>query len=244
MKMKNVAIVILGLLSSQICFAQAGTNEFRFGLKGSMNIGWIQPASKSLERVGTSVGFSYGPMADYYFKPNYALNIELLISQINGNVKLNTPQIFNGDTSGTIVNGLEYSYRNQYVELPISLKFRTKEIGYLTYWANFGFAPSFLITARASIDGVLPTSISALDPTDYKTNDDEGDPFTTNNFDDQVFLVRLPLIIGAGIEYKLAGSASLYAGFRFNNSFSDMFIKDKSASAKNNYVSINAGVFF
>lgn len=244
MKMKNVAIVVLGLLTSQICFAQTNSNEFRFGLKGAMNIGWIQANSKTLEREGTSVGFAYGPMADYYFKPNYAINVELLISQINGNMSLNTPQIFNGDTSATEVNNLRYSYKNQYVELPVSLKFRTKEIGYITYWANFGVAPSFLINAKASIDGVIPTDIAALDPTDYKTNDNEGDAFTTNKFDDEVFIIRMPIIVGGGVEYKLAGSASLYAGLRFNNSFTDMFVKDKTVNGKNNYISINAGVFF
>ena len=242
MKIKNVAILALGLLVSQNSFAQ--DNEFRFGLKGSMNIGWIAPNSKTIERVGTNVGFSYGPMGDYYFRPNYALSMELLISQINGSMMISSNQVFNGDTTATIVNNLEYSYKNQYVEIPLSLKFRTKEIGYITYWANFGVAPSFLIGAKASISGTLPTSISAQDPTDYRTNDNEGDPFTVNNFDDEVFILRMPLIIGGGIEYKMAGSSSLYAGVRFNNSFTDMFVKDKSVSATNNYFSINAGVFF
>lgn len=242
--MKNVAIVVLGLLTSQICFAQNASREFRFGLKGAMNIGWIKPNSKSIERSGTSVGFAYGPMADFYFKPNYALNFELLISQINGNMMLNEAQVFNSDTTNTAVSGLTYSYRNQFLEIPVSLKFRTKEIGYITYWANFGTAPSFLINAKASIDGNLPQSIIDQDPTDFKVNDNEGDPFTTNKFDDQVFLVRMPLIIGAGIEYELAGSASLHAGLRYSNSFSDMFVKDKSVSAYNHYLSLNVGVFF
>lgn len=242
--MKNVAIVLLGLLSSQFCFAQSGTNEFRFGLKGAMNIGWIKPNSKTIEREGTAVGFAYGPMADYYFKPNYALSVELLVSQINGNMTLNEAQVFSADTSNTAVNGLTYNYKNQYLEIPVSLKFRTKEIGYITYWANFGTSPGFLINAKASIEGNLPQVILDEDPTNYKTNDNEGDPFTTNKFDDQVFLIRMPLIIGAGIEYELAGSASLHAGLRYSNSFSDMLVKDKNISAYNHYLSLNVGVFF
>ena len=112
MKMKNVAILALGLIVSQNSFAQ--DNEFRFGLKGSMNIGWIAPNSNTMERVGTNVGFSYGPMGDYYFRPNYALSMELLISQINGSMMLNSKQTFNSDTSSTVVNNLEYQYKNQY----------------------------------------------------------------------------------------------------------------------------------
>ncbi|MBR9917122.1 PorT family protein [bacterium] len=241
MKVKNVAILILGLLLSELSFAQA---EFRFGLKASANLGWIQPSSKNIDRNGTNLGVSYGIMGDYYFRPNYAISTELLISQINGSMIINSPQTFTNDTANTVIEGLNYTFRNQFVEIPISLKFRTKEIGYITYWANFGIAPSFLINARASINSDVPAIIQANDPTNYRTNDNEGDPFTVNDFDDQVFLIRMPLVIGGGIEYKIAGSTSLMAGVRFSNSFTDMFVKDKDIDAKQNFFSLNVGVLF
>jgi len=244
MKMKNVAILCLGLIASELCYAQGYENEFRFGIKGGVNVGWIQPTSKNLEGAGAKIGGSYGFMADYFFRPNYALSFELLMSNINGSVRLTEDQIFNKDTSNTSVSNLEYTYKNQFVEIPVSLKFRTKQIGYLTYWANFGTAPGFLIKAQASIEGALPASIDDLDPTDYSTIDDEGDTYTTNNFNDQVFLIRMPLIIGAGVDYQLAGSASLHAGIRFSNSFSDMLFKDKNVGAQQKYVSFSLGVFF
>lgn len=239
--MKNATILVLALMLSQLSFAQDG--EFRFGLKGAANIGWIKPVSKGIENSGVKLGFAYGIMGDYYFQPNYAVSGELLISSINGSFDLLDPQVFQADTnfSATDVN---YTYKAQYLELPISIKFRTKEIGNMTYWGNFGFAPAFLMNARASIKGTLPQALVDADPTDYRVNDNEGDPFTSIGFNDRVSLVRFPLIIGGGVEYGMAGNTSLYAGIRFNNSFTELLIRDKLIDARNNYTSLNLGIFF
>jgi len=242
--MKNATILCLGLLVSQISFAQMQESEFRFGLKGEANVGWVQANSRNLLNDGSKMGVSYGIMADYFFRPNYAVSFELLMSNINGSIRLTEDQIFAADTTNKVVSDLSYTYRNQFVELPVSLKLRTREIGYMTYWANFGTAPGFLIKSRATIDGNLPDVIDDLDPTGYLVNDDEGDDFTTNNFDDKVSLIRVPLIIGAGVDYQLAGNALLHGGIRFSNSFTDMLLKDKNVSGQQKYISLTVGVFF
>jgi hypothetical protein len=56
--------------------------------------------------------------------------------------------------------------------------------------------------------------------------------------------MRLPLIIGGGIEYNLSGNTSLYAGLRVDNGFTNTFNKDEKTKANLNYVSITAGIFF
>ena len=238
--MRNVVLLTISMLLVQISMGQT---EFRFGLKGAANIGWISPGTKNVENGGSRLGWAYGIMGDYYFKPNYGLSVELLMSQIDGKLDVKDPQRFNADTS-QVVTDMTYVYDLQYMEIPVSMKFRTKEIGNTTYWGNFGFSPSFLIKAKASIEGTLPTAILEKDPNNFNVNDNEGDDFTTDNFDDRVFLFRFPLIIGGGIEYRMAGSTSLQAGVRFTNSFTDMLVKDKDVSAKNNYVSLTVGVLF
>lgn len=240
--MKNVIILLLGVLVSQISFAQT---EFRFGLKGSANIGWITGVTSNVENGGTRLGFSYGIMGDFYFKPNYGITGEILMSDINGKLVVDGPHIFNSDTSNTVIDQLTYTYDLQYIEIPVSMKFRTKEIGNITYWGNFGFSPGFLLQARASIDEAnLPDDIKLLDPNDFLVNDNEGDKFTSSSFDDRIFLVRFPLIIGGGVEYRMAGSTSLQAGVRFTNSFTDILVKDQDVNARNNYVAITAGILF
>ena len=239
--MKNVTILVFGMLITQLSFAQG---EFRFGLKGSSNFGWVGGTSKNIVNDGTTVAFGYGIMGDYYFKPNYGISAEIMLSNIKSKFKVTEPLAFNSAMSDT-VNDLRYEYNIQYLDIPLTMKIRTKEIGDMTYFGQFGVSMGFALNAKTSIVSTgLPKFISDQEPTEYRVNDAEGDAFTVNNFDDKVFLFRLPLIIGGGVEYKMAGSTSLQIGVRIANAFTDMFVKDKTAIAKNNYVALSVGVLF
>ncbi|MFT4875673.1 MAG: hypothetical protein ACI9AU_000791 [Bacteroidia bacterium] len=239
--MKNVTILVFGMLITQLSFAQG---EFRFGLKGSSNFGWVGGTSKNIVNDGTTVAFGYGIMGDYYFKPNYGISAEIMLSNIKSKFTVTEPLVFNS-VPGDTVNDLRYEYNIQYLDIPLTMKFRTKEIGNMTYFGQFGVSMGFALNAKTSIVSTgLPKFISDQEPTEYRVNDAEGDAFTVNNFDDKVFLFRLPLIIGGGVEYKMAGSTSLQGGVRIANTFTDMFVKDKTAIAKNNYVALSIGVLF
>ena len=239
--MKNVTILVFGMLITQLSFAQG---EFRFGLKGSSNFGWVGGTSKNIVNDGTTVAFGYGIMGDYYFKPNYGISAEIMLSNIKSKFTVTEPLVFNS-VPGDTVNDLRYEYNIQYLDIPLTMKFRTKEIGDMTYFGQFGVSMGFALNAKTSIVSTgLPKFISDQEPTEYRVNGAEGDAFTVNNFDDKVFLFRLPLIIGGGVEYKMAGSTSLQIGVRIANAFTDMFVKDKTAIAKNNYVALSVGVLF
>jgi hypothetical protein len=218
----------------------AQDQTFRFGLKLSGNLAWIKPNSKNIENTGTGLGYSYGIMGDYHFQEFYALSTELLITQFSSGIEHTDSLTY----AGKGYRGVTYDYNFQYLQIPVSLKFKTKEIGYITYWAQFGLAPSFLMSAKADLGGNLPANIAGDNPTDVQVNDKESDKYHFENFDDKVFFARLPLIIGGGIEYRLAGNASLYAGVRVDNSFTNIFVADDLTSGRNNFVSFSTGVFF
>ncbi len=242
--MKNVTILVLGMLITQLSFAQS---NFRFGLKAAANLGWLAGTDKNTENDGIKAGFAYGVMGDYYFDNDhkYALSTEILLSTVRTGFNLTSDQSFVGDSSNTVLQGLNYDYTVQYLEIPVSITFRTKDIGNMAYWGNFGFSPGFALNARTSITASnMPEIIADLEPTDYRVNTEEGDDFAVNDFDDKVFLVRSPLIIGGGIEYKMPGNTAIQGGVRYANTFTDMFVKDKSVVAKNNYFAISLGVLF
>ena len=191
--------------------------------------------------MGTSAGYSYGLMGDYYFQKYYALSTELLFTDIGSSI-LHGDLLYHTDSSGsrTAHQSVQYDYKLKYVQLPISIKFRTKEFGYWTWWAQFGTAPSFLTQAKADITG---KTVPFEDPTDIHVNKKTSDDYEFDNFEDKVTFLRMPIIIGAGFEYGLAGNTSLYSGIRIDNNFVDMF-RDKFTTAKNNFVSLNVGIFF
>ncbi len=245
MKLKSIAYKgFFALLIITSLEANAQDQRFRVGMKFSGNLSWFSPVSKNIDRVGTTLGYSYGLMGDYNFQKYYALSAELLFTEIGGSMQ-HRDLLMSKNDSSTVKNhsDVRYDYRLKYVQLPISIKFKTKEFGYWTYWAQFGTSPSFLTTAIADISG--KTVESAFDdPTNIRVNKKENDDYHFTNFEDKVFLLRMPLMIGAGVEYKLAGNTSLYGGIRVDNDFINTFNADDATNAKSRFVSLNVGVFF
>lgn len=220
---------------------QAQDQRFRIGLKFSGNMSWITPTTKNIESAGNGVGISYGLMGDYNFRKYYALSTELILTSMAGGIKHTDLLKHTNDVGSTSsYQDITYDYKFQYLQLPVSIKFKTKELGYITYWAQFGLAPSFLLEAKADMTGRTPFE----DPTEIRVNKSENDIYHFDNFNDKVFFLRMPLIIGGGIEYSLAGNTSLYAGVRIDNNFLSIFNADDLTSAKNQYVGLNVGVFF
>jgi hypothetical protein len=219
----------------------AESQAFRFGFKFSPNLAWIKPDTKNFEKDGMQLGFSYGVMGDFRLGDNYAISTELLISTMGGKV------IFDSITQAP-VNGIEfppvknvnYTYKMQYFQLPISLKLKTNEIGYITYWGQFGFAPSVLLKSKADISSTPKVKSNDEDLEDANVNSSKDEYV---GFDDNTNFFRVSLIMGLGIEYGLSENTSLMAGLRFDNGFTDVF-NDKNTKGINNYLSLNVGVFF
>lgn len=249
MNCRKLFIIVSMLFAASVVQAQE-QSKFRFGLKGALNLGWSKAESKNIGGNGMALGYAYGLMGDYYFQKNYALSTEFLFSHVHNKFQFEQPmyQSSDVDNNGKIdtFNLVSARFRSQYLQIPLSMKFRTKEIGYLTYWAQFGVGPGFLISAKADYEGVEPVG----DYEDLPVNDKSSDVYhladvkTGASFDDKVFFFRFPVIIGAGIDYKMAGNASLHLGLRIENSFSDVFLKDDAVKLNNNLISLSTGVFF
>lgn len=244
MKRKIItSLLILPFLCGNI-FAQGGNKtddrKVIFGLKAGANLSWYKADTRNLSKGGFKPGFSYGIMGDYNFQPNYSASFELLISTINGKLAFKDSMTYLNKRAGNI----EYAYSNRYVQIPISIKFRTKEIGYMKYFAQFGLAPGIRVSSRAKLSGSnLPWPEE--DIKSIKTNDNGDDMFHATEFDDQVRFVNIPLIIGGGIEYNLSGNTSIYANLRYENGFTNVLNDKKSktgAFSKN--VALSLGVFF
>ncbi len=253
MKSNNLKLTFATLLlfSFQLLMAQSESEpRFRFGLKGSVNLNWVKANSKNISNGGTTLGYSYGIMGDYNFTNNYAFSTEFLVTQIKADISFaNTMRESSDINKDSIFNsfgGAGATFKIKYIQVPLSIKFKTKEIGLITYWAQFGFAPCILADAKADYTGVVPEEeYSKLEVND-KSNDIYHLVDTKDNvtFDDKVFFMRIPLIIGGGIEYNLSGNTSLYTGVRVDNGFTNTFNKDEKTKANLNFVSINAGIFF
>ena len=216
MKLKTIGLILIFCFCMQVMHAQK--SDFRFGLKAMPTLVWLKSDTKGVSNDGTKLTFSWGFLAEYYFADNYAIASGVELVSRGGKIR--------------VLDTLKYNYRLKYIDLPINIKMRTNEIGYIRYFGQFGFTPGINIGAKANIES---KSFSKKDE-DVKS---------------EIAPINVALNIGLGIEYSLGGNTALVISANFNNGFLDISKKHKDANGNNvdnkiisNYVALNVGVLF
>ncbi len=229
--------------------------KFRIGLQFSPNISWLKANTAGYESDGTKFGFSYGLSFEYFMSKNYLVSTGVSILKSGGVIS------YKGvvdHQSFFLPSDVEVDYSLSYVEIPIILKLRTNEIGYITYFGQFGLQTGFNIKANSN------TTYTYFQP-QLNTTLTNKLP-STSSVKDEINFINMSLAIGAGIEYNISGNTSLMLGLTFYNGFinqldtkvnaldtnGDVLIdnfgnpvySEKDASANLNYIALNIGIFF
>lgn len=226
-------------------------SDFQLGLNLSPNFSWFKTQSDNLESDGLNFGFNYGLVGDFNISDNYAFSTGLMI--VNSGGKIEYPFVSTVDqggganpTGGVRKDDISLSY----IEVPLTLKLKTNEIGYLKYYGQFGVGVAANYRSKADTEFTYPGANNSV-----TISEDEVD------FADEINLFRASLIVGLGVEYNLSGNTSLVLGATFNNGFTNVLSKDaynanqngngdvnKSRDADfkaiNNYLILNVGVLF
>jgi hypothetical protein len=223
--MKKVP-VILSLLVLCAANAHGQDKSFRLGVKLAPNLGFIHPDTKELKNDGARFGYTFGLMTEFMLgdNQNYAFATGAFLNNVGG--KTTFP--FGGQNLST-----ESKY--QYIEVPITLKLKTNEIGYMTYYGQIGFGTAFNISAKSDFDSYDATTgkISRVTDEDIMKNTQ---------------LFKASLVLGAGLEFNFSGNTSAMVGVTYNNGFTninkDVKAGDTELKAKLNYLELSLGVFF
>jgi opacity protein-like surface antigen len=213
--------------------AVAGDSKLHFGLKASPALVWLRTDTKGLESDGSKFGFSYGLLTEFKFAEKYAFATGLDITYRGGKFKNVTTTYSPTDTVTTSTSA---SFTLQYVEIPLTLKLKTNEIGSLTYYLQAGVAPGFIIRARESYEAAIQTQSGGV-----ITNSSESD--SDVDILDDINNVNLSMIIGAGLEYTVSGSTVFLTGIQFSNGFMDVFDGEES-KVNSNYLALTIAVLF
>lgn len=207
--MKFLASIIL-LLTSVIAFSQEADRNFRIGLRAQPNLSWLTEDRIETEKGNMSLGFNYGLVTDFHLSNNLWFATGLNVNSFGGSINANQ-----ADSSMTLhlmtaTDTLQFTSRKytfSTVSIPLTIKMKTKEIGYLTYWGQFGLNASYTYKARATKNNVI---ISGTE-TELSGANEEMDIISDSN------PIRVDLNIGLGAEYSLAGSTSLLMGLNWEN---------------------------
>ncbi|MBK6893422.1 MAG: PorT family protein [Flavobacteriales bacterium] len=140
--MKKVS-AILCALALVVSSASAQDKSVRFGIKFAPNLGFFHPDTKELKNDGVRFGYTFGLMGDFMMgaNQNYAVSTGLFLNNVGG--KTTFPY-----GNENLLTESKY----QYIEVPITLKLKTNEIGYMTYYGQIGFGAAFNIAAKSDFD--------------------------------------------------------------------------------------------
>lgn len=231
--MKKIALSFSLLLIVTALWAQpAGGPGFRLGLKASPTMAWLKPETEDYNREGIRLGFSYGLLAEFMLAEQYGFATGIQISYMGGKLVFPIEEVVDAE----LFREKERVYRLQNLEIPLTLKMKTREIGYNTYFAQFGFGGS--INLKSTADDIFYTA-------------DGSSSISRNDIDigGDIPLLRVSMILGAGTEYSLGGNTSLVAGITFNNGFTNILKGENQVSgrkqvARSNFLELTLGILF
>ncbi len=227
--MKKYAIGLLIVMFSIGVMAQGVTG----GLFFSPVISWMKPDSKTITKDGSNFGFSFGVPVDFNFSKNFAFSTGIAFINLGGSLKYadSIPKFETVDSIYTLKPGSVVKYKTSFIEIPLSFKGKTNEIGYITYFLKAGVSPQFRFKAKGDV-GALNT----------------GDDIKA-----EVRAFNMGYHIGGGIEYSLGGSTKLLVEALFTNGLTNFTkvetLKNVASGLKNdktimNSISLKVGILF
>jgi hypothetical protein len=230
--MKKIAILlIITLVASS--FSRVSAQGFRLGLKGSPGIAWYKSETDGYSSEGVRFGASYGFISEFILAEQYNFATGINVMYFGG--KLSYPIADEPSDENPFTHN-ERIYRLQSLEIPFTLKMKTREIGYNTYFAQFGFGGSVNLSAKAN-DRFYTTSGSNT----LNVNDVDIKGSTP--------LFRASMILGLGVEHSLGGTTALIGGITFNNGFTNIlkgrdYANIRKQQARANFLELSIGILF
>ena len=257
-KTKLLTLILFGLLFSNLSAQDDSFNNdpvvdyeeersFRLGLHFSPTISWLSVNTGGYSNEGTRVGFAYGLSTEFYMAKNYLFSTGVSLNSVGGKIKYEGVYDLNGVLAPSTIT---QSIKINYIDIPVTLKLKTNQIGYISYYGNFGLNL-----------GLRYQSKSNFEYNDF-ANVTESDVNTSSN----IKFMNINLVVGGGVEYNLSGNTNLMLGITYNNGFVNVLDEktylldasgkatidnngsavksDKNASANINYFTLNVGIYF
>jgi len=212
------AFLTLVLISGQ-------AQDVRFGFQLSPAFSWMSTNTNKINSSGTNLGLKLGMVGEFYFQENYAVTSGIgfffntggtLLHERRGDFWVNSelPESCREATKNETMTKLKYNL--QYVEIPLGLKMRTREFGYIRYFlephVGFGF--------RTQANGDITARNS--------TEECQG-----INIQKDVNPLNLFWGLNGGIEYSISESTSLIGGAGLQFGFADASKDDDTIFLEN-----------
>ena len=255
---KNITFLIIFTFAINLLGQDSSSGpEFRkhrFGLKGTPGVSYFTMGKSGSKNKGLGYHISGGLNYEYSLSKSTAIASGVLFSKTTGSVAYTedfslTFQWNSGgepqEDSAFKLISRKYVFRS--VDIPLKLKLRAAEVGYFTYYGEFGVTANIITKAIAKkndvnmVEGELSSTIS-----------ENGGSFDAY---DETKFYRGAVNFGAGVEWNLVGNTSLLLGANANIPFTNLLTKESNTikhtngkgftrATKLNYIAIQIGIQF
>lgn len=209
MKRFIIGVLFSLLIVNQMVFSQKNHDfPLNLGAKISPNISWFKNDAQTFSTESIPFNFSWGFIADFQFAEKYYMSTGFNVNSMSGTIIF--PHVFKINGADSLLGTMKQSTFLRYVEIPLSIKMKTRQFGYITYFGQIGMGFGMRLSAKADEEFISINRFFSNVATDIK-------------IEDKVNFIRLSMIIAAGMEYSLGGSTSIFGAISFNNGFSNAF---------------------
>lgn len=193
------------------------------GVKLSPQISWLSVTGEGLSSQGPLLGMDFGLNLDAPLSAQCYFNTGLSLSNIGGSL-LYTDSLSAGEIypSEKIQTDQPQLFKNIYLKIPASLKFKTDTRGVRRFYTYLG------IDAMFRLRSVLIT---------------ESDKNVKYSITSEISTFNLASHLGGGIELFLPGETVLQIGILYSQGFINA-IKDKDYQIHENIVALDMSLFF
>lgn len=230
--MKKTILFAMLLAFVSAVYSQESQKKVRIGLEIAPSFSWFKSDYENVENDALKLSNRVGVNFDYNFFDNYFLSTGIFLNWQKGDLRYYDsiiPFKINGQETFLNENGEDnviVKYALKYIEVPVSMKLKTNEIGYMTYFAKFGLNAAF--------------NISAIGDANQKSIEEK-------DFSKEVNFINVGYHFGGGVEYALSSNFILTGGLTFQQGFIDVTSNTKGREKDKtiiNQIRLNLGILF
>jgi hypothetical protein len=217
--MKKYVFIAILVMFSSVLFSQRTS----FSIVMDPQIAWLRTDLDEVKNDGIVFGFNGGLALDRYFTDNYAFSTGISLWSTGGKLLFTEgTEIQFRDGVETLPPNTTMTYRLQYLNIPLSLKLNSNQIGYLIFYAHVGLNNHISVGERGTVESLDLNGV--------------GIP-------DEIKFYSMSYFFGGGCEYSLGGNTALLAGIFFTSGFLDITTSE-DYRATLNALSLRTGVRF
>jgi len=219
--LRAVILVIFLIIISQRAVVNA-QQLIGFKIHADPLVGWFSSDDSFITGKSAKAGFNFGVTFNKYFYENYAFSTGLSLITAGGSFSSSDTVTLKLKNPVEVLPGNRLVYNIRYLAVPVGLKLRSNQIGYVSIFTSIGFDPKFVIGGKVEIP---------------------SRNIVKENADNMLSRLSMGYHLIGGIEYSLGGTSSIVLGIRFDSNFTDV-TKHSDAKITHKMLGLHLGFNF